>query len=1112
MIFQGRLIEALKNKKIILFAGAGVGQAAGLYGTAELRDYIYEEAKQLNYSEPNDQPFERLAARLQNHPSFNHAWLTRVVSEYFCKPSNYTTLDDHIKLLTLNCIDSIFTTNYDIVFEQAAAKACLDVRVRALDSVTAANSHITEDTINCYKLHGCADSVSRITHAQPLVISRKDWSHATRNRREILKELTAKVNSGCIVIFAGFNLSNGDNSDISRAVFEGNGDILRTDFWQSNSCYALVRNPSKEDVDVYREDFSCEVIRGDFSTLVSELETACKSLELNKNSIEENISQISFLSLTCSKKFTKSFLDDNSDSFIVWHDQTLSESHDEECTINSWHEPPSIKMLANNRYIQRDVFDKVIILTKKTIEHIYKHRRNEVISIIGGRGSGKSVILLQLAKYCYDKLKQPVIFLKEDAYIEIQSINESSLIIQGWENKALDVILQPFFDEISSVPILIADNQPHRRLRAEQLAAYLSNHGKPCLLIISDYVSSDRLRYSNNQILIPNILSDNDTEQLFDRLAIDRNDMLERRDILLNRAKNECNKDILIIMYEWLDKNFRPFQKIISDSASLISKSNLLRQVYILIASFHVSGFKPSLSLIVRAADYPADEVLNALKGGDFGLHFSSTSMVLYRHTLISNRLLAEMGVSPKDQVKAIISCINKASASDVRFFKGFLEYLFSLGNPEFTVTDIELIKESTESNSVFKNEWDLHHKYAAYLARDAQDIIYYQEARRYCDMALSFAVDDTNRSNIYHTLGNIEYKEYQISYFENPKQAEDCFNRAVEKFELSKQLRTFQTEHAYVTHIDFINFQLKEIDNKDLSDDEKKLSELKASKFAIYWEALKVVDKDQQRYLSDRIRNEDNSVWDNLAESVINHIKENAYQQKPNKILFDCYIDQCLIQQSQESRKEINSLYNLHKNTRDPDILIPLLEGMKRAFLLDARSRSNILRSIATELFDPTSPITNQTRARGIRLLAIDSFVSGQYDYLSKHVLGSAAALYQEIRPRFLNIEYILPLQYYKSKGVADPSALTLFLDRGPDCFYSVRLADVKENRFNRHLNRGQTSPRYTTLSTPSLNPFFLKVPTVEITSHKSSFVAKFIIQYSAFGMSGNLQRPSKS
>lgn len=1110
MVIQGRLLEALKSKKLILFSGAGVGQAAGLFGTAQLRDYIYEKANNLNYQGSSDQSFERLAADLQNNPAFGREWLTRTVSEYFCKPASYTNLECHTKLLMLNCLDSIFTTNYDIAFEQAAARAMLDIRVRALDTVSGATAQTPKDTINCYKLHGCADYVTKSPqHAHPLVLSRKDWQIATENRKEVLKELTTKVNSGCVVIFAGFNLSNGDNSDIARAVFEGNGDVLRSDHWQSNSCYALVINPSEDDKKTFMEDYSCEVIHGDFSTFVSEIEAACKSLEKSEFAINDNTSHINLTVLNCTEKFSKVFWDEISDSFFIWHNQTLAEAIKEKCNLDNWHEPPSIKMLTNNRYIERDILSKVINESIKAIKEISKHKRNYVISITGERGTGKSVILLQLAKYCYETLKQPIIFLKEDAFLEVQSKNENSLSIQGWEAKSLDTILSPFFDSAESVvPILIADNQPHRKLKAIQLAGYLSNHGKPCLLIISEYGSSENIDLSNKKINIPSLLSNTEIDRLFDKLSVDRPAILEKRDVLLYSAKQE--KDILIIMYEWLDENFRPFTRIISDTASQISKSNILRQVYILIATFHVAGYKPSLSLIIRAADYPADNVLTSLKNGDFGLRLSSDAMVLYRHSLISSRLLAEMGVTTLDQLKAIISCIKKGSASDVRFFKDFLDYLFNLGNPSFTVSDIEAIKETTEQNTVFNSEWDLHHKYAAYLAHDSNDIAYYQEARRYCDKALSLAVDDSNRSSIYHTLGNIEYKQYRICYDKNPELAKGCFDRAVEKFELSKQLRSYQTEHAYVTHIDFINFQLDKIDTNE-SNYEKKVIELTASKFATFWEALKVVDKDRQYYLSDRFKREKALLWNELPENIREHIKENAHQLKPNKILFDCYIDQCLKEQSQKTREKINELYNLHEKNLDPDILIPLMEGMKRAFLLSAGSRSDILRSIASELFDPESPIANLTRARGIRLLAIDSFISGQFDYLAKHVLKNAATLYQEIRPRFLEFEYILPHEYYSSTGVNDKSALKLFLDHGSNCFYNVKLAEKIELIFNRRSNAAQQNvPKFTYLSTPRFGDFLLKVPTAEIISNRNSFTAKCTVQYSAFGMSGNLLKPS--
>ena len=1111
MVIQGKLYDALKNKKIVLFSGAGVGQAAGLLGSVGLTDYIYNKARDLNYQESNDKPLERLSADLQNHPQFGGEWLTRIVAEYFCNPSNYSELTDHIKLLNLECLDSIFTTNYDLAFEQAAVKGGLNIQVRGIDHVSASNTITSSDSIICYKMHGCADqAIKNPGNAKPLVLSKRDWSRATKNRREMLKVLTSKVSEGCIVIFAGFTLSNGDNSDITRAVFEGNYDILQTELWQSNSCYALIRNASEEDKLNLQQDYACEVIDGDFSKLVQELDSNSQIISSSLQTADTDTdTTLKFKTLGCTDEINRQLIDDSKDSFFFWHDFILEEARKEKTNLDSWHEPASLIMLAKKRYIVRnDIFQEATQKVASAINKIKKEKISKFISVIGERGSGKSVVLLQLAQYCYENLKQPVIVLNENAFIEIRSSNNTSLLTQGWEYKTLDKLLHPFFnnEKDDSIPILIADNQSHRKARIEQLVAYLSNHGKPCLVLITEGNTSTELN-SNLRINVPNNLTSTEIESLYNTLQLDRPEIKSKHDYLIARARSDCNSDLLIILYEWLDKEFRPFQQIITDTANTISKDNLLRQVYILIATFHSFGFKPSLPLIIRASEYPYDDVLYSINKGDYGIKLSSDSMVLYRHTLISERLLSEMGVNFTDQVRAIVQCIDKASASDVKFFKEFLDYLFSLCNPSFTLQDIEKIKESTEQNSIFEDEWDLHHKYAAYLARDANSLEYFDIARMYCDKALALAEDENNQSSIYHTLGNIEFKQYQLLYSKESKAADDCFDRAVDKFERSKQLRTFQTEHAYVTHIDFINFQLKALKNND-NDNDNEIIELEANKYAIFWEALEVIDKDHQHYLSDRVQNENNFSleWMSLSDKNKQYFKENAFKEKPNKILFDCYIAQCLDMKTEESREEIFNLYQKHQDSKDPDILIPLMEGTKRAFLVDAQTRASIVRHIAAELFNPSSSISNYTRARGIRLLAIDSFVSKQNDYLSKQVLINASNLYKEIRPRFLKLEYLLKPNFYNSTGLEDGVSIELFLRYGANSFYEREHALTISEKFYRKFNHGQLEPKFTFLSTPIFESFLLKVPTIEISSTKNEFFANCIIHYSAFGMGGNI------
>ncbi|MDD5434990.1 MAG: hypothetical protein PH343_06125, partial [Nitrospira sp.] len=151
--------------------------------------------------------------------------------------------------------------------------------------------------------------------------------------------------------------------------------------------------------------------------------------------------------------------------------------------------------------------------------------------------------------------------------------------VSGWGGRLIHKFLSLFYGYGSesgndAVPILLADHLSYRQFALDHLLKYLENHGKPCVLILTlntdewhDPDKDQLLRlYKHQDIHINNTLYDDEIEQLFEKISNDEHKIHDMKDTLIHRAKNpdECNRDILFILYLWFDKQFRRLDEIMT--------------------------------------------------------------------------------------------------------------------------------------------------------------------------------------------------------------------------------------------------------------------------------------------------------------------------------------------------------------------------------------------------------------------------------------------------------------------------------------------------------------------------------------------------------------------
>ena len=121
MELRGKLRDDIISGHSILFLGAGIGMAAGLYCVKGLANYLFQEAQSPLWLDKYKDDLSKLVSKLDNDPQFTRKWVNEKLKDYFLKDSNYKNLENHKNLLEHKW-EAIFTTNYDIAMEKASDK------------------------------------------------------------------------------------------------------------------------------------------------------------------------------------------------------------------------------------------------------------------------------------------------------------------------------------------------------------------------------------------------------------------------------------------------------------------------------------------------------------------------------------------------------------------------------------------------------------------------------------------------------------------------------------------------------------------------------------------------------------------------------------------------------------------------------------------------------------------------------------------------------------------------------------------------------------------------------------------------------------------------------
>lgn len=189
--FYKHFVKAMHEGNAAIFAGAGFSRASGF---VDWRGLLKEVAEEVGL----DVDQEDLIAVAQYHQNkhMSRAKLDRLIVEAFTKD---TDLSENHRLLANLPLDTVWTTNYDKLIEQAFEEAHRRVDVKR--TAESLQHPLPGRTISIYKMHGDVDS------PQDAVLTKEDYETYDLSRELFSIKLKGDL-VGKTFLFIGFSFTD----------------------------------------------------------------------------------------------------------------------------------------------------------------------------------------------------------------------------------------------------------------------------------------------------------------------------------------------------------------------------------------------------------------------------------------------------------------------------------------------------------------------------------------------------------------------------------------------------------------------------------------------------------------------------------------------------------------------------------------------------------------------------------------------------------------------------------------------------------------------------------------------------------------------------------------
>ena len=1115
----GKLKDDLKANRVVLFLGAGVGQAAGLIGTEDLSEFLFKKAGHPEKYEKYKKELSRIVAGLDNDPHYRRQFVHKHLLDYFGDKSKYTNLQYHAKMLQLPCWKAIYTTNYDISLELLEHEYCDRRLIPIVDAKDRSQLRNHDpNKLKYFKIHGCARLLDWSPETSPpLVLTRKDFRNSLERKRPLIEELKNYLyDFNCSVVFIGFRVTREENDNILydiQSVYDSVASLIH----QAFNPFAVLRNVD-EDTRFDLETGDITLLSGSFEEFILEAEKIVKSgSDQTKDSMHVSATEKKYITINGNTTgIPIEICEQNSSQFHFFDDKYFTDKTFNESDLqydeltDLWKTQPNDMFLFSNRYIERTQYNDIFRDLSELIGEVQSTGSTHILHLRGDRASGKSVIAKQLAKHAFEKFNIPVLTLNPSAVYSTAHENGEIIETQGWDVRLIDKFLSRLFEsnekDIPPVTVIVADHLFHKQYAIDILLKYLENHNKPCVLILTSNLTSiqegknskERIfnLYKIIEININAKLDDAEIEKLFDSIRKDRPGIAENRNLLLSTAKDDCNRDLLFILYTWFDKSYRRLEDIIAEESDKLSNQDSpLKDLYLTVALFHQFNFSPRISLCAEAneisvADFQRinnSAIFNAFLNFQLvpGESKSKERFAFTRHPKFA-RLIVDLLISDSEQqIKYFVKVLERAKLSDQQFVQDFLIMIFSSNEVSYNINQITLLKEASEKR--FNDDWVLNHQFGAYLIRENAEL---ENARYYLDQAFAKVDNEISKSSITHSLGNLKFAMYRTE--SDKEKALEHYKDAEDYFTICRSLRSIPEEHGYVTNIDIISYRLSE---KGLTDTERALLIGERNSLAI--EAFTVVPHKRQNYLLNRLQTGKISAFkdipDNDRQILINIINDG----KASALLLQYYLKDLLSAPKNKNWLRISSIADIYNKTEDLATSIVLSLVSKKAFLEKADIRFEKMRTLFNRIVKYRKDnLSFIFVSEYIRLLMIDAFVLNKYDYIRSQ-LSEILDIFRDFKPRFLDPEYIMEDQYYLFDSQNAELQKDLFSKKSEHFNDS---AVAKRFTQNIQLNR-KPDNKFFHIKMDSISGYFIKGIKKELSQIAGNATIEFSVKYTYEG-----------
>lgn len=1122
MEIRGKLKDDILNGNAVLFLGAGVGIAAGLYGAKDLSEFLWKESGNQKAFAKFKNDLGKLVGLIDRDPQFTRNWTNGKLVDYFIADSNYKNLESHVQLLQYQW-KAIFTTNYDLCIEKASQRIS-NKNWRLLPISNPKYQSLVRESnpnkLKYFKIHGCIDDIDKNpTDSSPLVITQNDFISSIKRNKVFWDELE-RYALGSSIIFIGFNAHNVENNHILASIIDVQHELTRN-FEQSYSPFAVLPNVDEETKDNFNE-IGINILEGSLQDFISSLPGKEKNTEDLISNVEKDTIEVIY-----SK--TKVLLNDSdiaeyNKQFFFYYKNFFEENRKHfdnlinEKKIDSWKNQPTFPFIYSGNCVTRTQFVEAKNIVYKLLSEIIEKKSPRLFILNGKRASGKTIFIHQLAYEFYRNQGNPVLILNNNAnVVEMSDGTEKEFVVSGWNSRVFDKFISLFHNDqtertIDHIPIIVADHISYRQYALDSLIKQLDNHAKPILLFLtinedeynsdfnsseSDYDRGIRLSYifKYKTLQLAHKLDDGEINQLFNSISRNFSQFSFRRDFLIRKAidKNESDRDILFILYQWFDKNFRRLEEIISDESKKLIEDIRLKTLYLSIASFYQYNVKPPMKACIFAANISLTEyqairensIFKAFIDISFPKIETDEQYGFSRHPEFARRIFQILCPSQDEQYLIMNNVLKNCSGRDLDFVRAFFNYIYDIGYT-FKVENVKAFKESTELCQQLRDDPIINHQFGAYLLRENTNL---DDARYYLDIALN---EEPNNPAFIHAVGNLHYHLYK-TYLEEDDidEAFKHYDYAKEFFERDRSVRQFPDEHAYVTDIDMTRHR-SEI-SQDQSTDRIVFS---AESDALFLEAIKVVPTENQNVLGKKCK--PGKRFNELPQENRDTLLEIINDGRASGILLQYYTEDLMNSPKQKNWVRLKNIVDLYIKSSDLKVLIPILIVSKRAFILSATNRFEILRDHFDNLIRyQEEKISFALLAEYIKLLIIDAFVLGKYKFITSAMSDIQNKLFIKSFPRFLKDEYILGKELYVFDETDENSLKELFINYANEFDFNKYA-----QRYERYARIGPLNDMFVRIEIDQSTRFWVKAIRKEIATSSSKVNLRFNIKYAWDGL----------